>query len=100
MATGTPDTPILGGIYDADSDSYISLPGETNSERKPAFHQLDIRLDKTFRTDKYSLNAYLEVLNIYNRKNPEAFFYNFDFTQKGTFTGLPILPVLGLKGEF
>jgi TonB family protein len=99
-ATGTPDTPILGGIYDADSDSYISLPGETNSERVPAFHQLDLRIDKTFRKDRYSIDMYLEVLNVYNRKNPEGFFYNFDFTQKGTFTGLPILPVLGVRGEF
>lgn len=99
-STGNPDTPIVGGIFDSDDGSYFPVNGDTNSIRVPAFHQLDLRVDKTFRYDRWKLAAYLELLNTYNRQNPEAFFYNFDFTQQGTFNGLPILPVLGVRGEF
>jgi hypothetical protein len=37
-----------------------------NQERLNAFHQLDIRVDKTFFWDKWSLNLYVDLQNIYN----------------------------------
>ncbi|MDQ3050433.1 MAG: TonB-dependent receptor [Bacteroidota bacterium] len=44
-----------------------------NSERSPAFHQLDIRIDKTWFREKWSLNLYLDIQNLYNfkSKNPD-----------------------------
>jgi TonB family protein len=99
-ATGLPDTPVLGGIYDADNDFYFGVDGAQNSIRLPAFHQLDVRVDKTFRFPNWTFSAYLEVMNLYNRQNPEGVFFNFDFTQQQFFNSLPILPVFGVKGEF
>ncbi len=39
---------------------------ELNSERIDAFHQLDVRVDKVWFFEKWSLNLYLDVQNVYN----------------------------------
>ena len=43
---------------------------------------------------------YLDVQNVYYQSNVEAVGYNFDYSQQAYVTGLPILPSLGIKGEF
>jgi TonB family protein len=98
--SGNPQTPILDSIYDADSDGYIPLSGEYNSDRLPDFHALDIRLDKDFNFRRWKLTFYVDVMNVYNRKNPEATIYNFDYTEKTWLYGLPIIPNLGFKAQF
>ena len=52
---------------------------------------------EAFQTWQFS--AYLDVLNIYNRGNPEGVSYNYNYTKQSIVTGLPILPVLGIRGE-
>jgi len=99
-ATGNPTTPVLGGIYDADSDTYLPVFGVVNSARIPAFHQLDIRVDKQWIFRTWKLRLYLDVQNAYNRQNPEFVMYNFNDTRHQYMPGLPIIPSLGLKGEF
>jgi hypothetical protein len=37
---------------------------------------------------------------VYYQQNVEAYGYNFDYTQRRGISGLPIIPSLGLKGEF
>jgi hypothetical protein len=39
-----------------------------NSLRLKAFHQLDVRADKEFFFDKWSLNLYIDIQNLYNFK--------------------------------
>ena len=46
------------------------------------------------------LNAYLDIQNVYNQQNPEGISYKFDYTCTSERSGLPIVPILGLKGEF
>ena len=98
--SGNPDTPVINSIYDSDSDNYIPLQGPYNSERLPAFHALDIRIDKDFNFRRWKLTVYLDLMNIYNRKNPESKVYNFDYTEQTFLYGLPILPNLGFKAQF
>jgi outer membrane receptor protein involved in Fe transport len=98
--TGNPSTPLLGGIYDADADFWLFVPGRLNSARTPPFHQLDVRIDKTFTFKTWTLAIYLDVQNAYNRKNPEGEIYNFDYTDRAYVHGLPIIPSLGVKGAF
>lgn len=45
---------------------------EINTERLPASHQLDIRIDKKYFIKKTVLNIYADVQNIYNRKTKLA----------------------------
>lgn len=47
----------------------ISDVNKLNSERIPAYHQLDLRVDKVWYFNKWSLNLYLDIQNIYNFKS-------------------------------
>ena len=98
--SGNPETPIMTAIYDADSDSYIPLQGTYNSDRLPSFHALDIRIDKDINFRRWKLTFYLDIQNVYNRKNPEATIHNFDYTEKTFLYSLPILPNIGFKAQF
>jgi hypothetical protein len=39
------------------------------------------------------------VQNVYNRENTEDIGYNYDFSDNQPLPGLPILPILGIRGE-
>jgi hypothetical protein len=98
--TGTLYTPCVGGVLNAAAGSYACVSAETFSERLPAFHQLDVRVDKKWSFDTWALTAYLDLQNVYNRANPAAIDYNYNYTQSTTLSGLPILPNIGVRGEF
>jgi len=99
--SGNPYTPCEGGLYSSTSSSYLCVNGPTNSGRLPPFHQLDIRVDKTWTFQSFKLGAYLDLINAYNRSNPDFIEYNYDKTQKRPVSGsLPIVPSLGIRGEF
>jgi TonB family protein len=100
IISGDPDTPITGARYLAQSDAYLPIFGPTNSVRMPLFHQLDVRVDKVWTYDNWQLDAYLDVLNVYNHRSIEGIQYSYDYSQSAYFRGLPILPTLGLKGSF
>jgi hypothetical protein len=90
-----------GSLFHAPSGVYTPIPfAGTFSERLPLFHQLDLRIDKSWQFSKWTLSAYLDVQNVYNHANSEGLQYNFNFTTRQYVSGLPILPSLGLRGEF
>lgn len=100
LVSGNPNTPVVGSVYNGTTDQYDPIFGAVNSGRNGAFNQLDLRVDKRWIYENWILNAYLDIQNVYNRQNPEGIEYNFDFTQQRAFTGLPILTIIGLRGEF
>ncbi|MGE4232727.1 MAG: carboxypeptidase-like regulatory domain-containing protein [Bacteriovoracia bacterium] len=99
-STGNPATPIVGGIFDSDNDVYLPIRGALYSTRLDPFYQLDFRVDKKFVFDNWILSAYLDIQNVTNRKNSESLVYAYDYTQSEKVSGLPFLPIFGLKGEF
>jgi hypothetical protein len=100
--TGRPTTPTIHpyDIYSADGNRYFPTAGATNSARLQDFNQLDLRLEKVFPFPSWSFSAYVDVQNVYNRKNTEATFYDYRFRTQYAVPGIPILPVLGVKGSF
>jgi len=98
--TGNPTTPIVGAYFDANTDRYTALNGTPFSARLPAFNQLDLRVDKLWTFDKWRFSIYLDVQNVYNADNPEAVDYNYNFTLQNPVSGLPLLPILGIRGDF
>ena len=99
LVSGSPTTPIVGSIYDANSDLYIPINGATNSDRNPFFHRLDLRIEKTWRFADWKFALYLDVQNVYNRQNPEGISYSYDYRQSAVISGLPIIPSIGVRGE-
>ncbi len=98
--SGSPYTPTVGGVMDYDAGAYAPVVAEPpQSARLPAFHQLDVRVDKTWQFTNWNLTAYLDVQNAYNHQNSEGVAYNYDFSQQKSQTGLPILPIFGIRGE-
>jgi TonB family protein len=100
LVTGSPTTPVTGGIYDANGFSYAQVNGARASARNPYFHQLDVRVDKTFTFSWGNLGLFLEVINAYNAQNQEGVQYNYNYTESAPVTGLPIFPNLGLRVEW
>ena len=100
LVSGNPTTSMLGAMFDVDSPMYFPVSGEYMGSRVPAFHQLDIRIDKEFIFRKWRLTAYLEIMNVYNRANPEALIYNFDYTEQDYLSSLPFIPNMGVRAEF
>jgi len=99
-ASGYPRTPVVDSYFDSRTATYQPVLGAKNSIRIPEFVELDVRLAKRFKLQTSSLEIYLDVQNVTNRKNPEEIAYNADYTQRRYIEGLPILPVLGIKWEF
>jgi TonB family protein len=100
LVTGSPETPVVGSVFDADLNQYQCQYGSPNSARKPTFHQLDVRVDRTWTFRLWELSAYLDVQNVYNAENPEATIYDYRCRGSESIRGLPILPILGVKGMF
>lgn len=98
--TGSPYTPDVGGVMDYDAGTYAPIGStQRNSARVPSFHQLDLRADKTWKFSAWQLSAYLDVQNVYAHQNAEGISYNYNYSKRSVVPGLPILPIIGLRGE-
>jgi len=99
--TGNLYTPCNGGIFSSSATQYLCVSSPNAQERLPPFHQLDVRVDKRWVFSSFTLGVYLDLINAYNRTNPDFMGYNFDYSQSRPETGsLPIVPSLGVRGEF
>ncbi|WP_428263314.1 TonB-dependent receptor domain-containing protein [Haliangium sp.] len=100
LATGRPDTPVFDGTFDGDSGLYEPREGAELSDRRELFHQIDVRVEKTWLFDYFRISAYLDVQNLLNVDNVEAIQYDYRYRERAPVTSLPILPTLGVKGEW
>jgi hypothetical protein len=100
--TGRAITPVTHpyDLYSVDANRFYPTNGVFRSARLPPFHQLDLRVQKDFLFRSWTLSIYLDVQNAYNAHNSEATIYDYRFRQRLLVPGIPILPLLGLKGAF
>jgi hypothetical protein len=98
LVSGNPTTLYKDGVYNNEDGGYLNARGTEG--RLPAFHQLDLRVDKTFTYKRLLVNVYLDVINVYNHQNPEAIVYSYNLQQNTVQAGLPIIPSLGTRLEF
>ena len=90
----------MPALYVADAGAYAPLQGEPFSERLPLFHQLDLRVDKRWQIENWRFGAYLDMQNVYNNAAVEDIAYNYNFSKQTYTTGLPMIPSIGVRGEF
>lgn len=96
--TGTPVTPV---VFQTEEGRLLPRLGETNSERVPPFHSLDVRISKDYLSRRWSLTAYLQIINLYFRNNVQEYSYD---SSKGYArveeSYLPFTPTFGLVATF
>ena len=91
-STGRPYTP-----YNSDGTQNVV---DYNSLRFPANHSLDIRVDKFWFFSGWSLITYIDIQNIYNRKNITGVRWD-ERTQSPEFNeAIGILPTIGISAVF
>jgi hypothetical protein len=106
--TGNPATPVVGSVYNEHSHGYEQVLGPKKSERMPAHFQLDVKIGKTFRWDKWLLSTYLEVFNASYPfyRSPQEYVYNddpYDYRlgrPDRRIVSQVIVPSLGVRAEF
>jgi outer membrane receptor protein involved in Fe transport len=101
FASGNPYTPVVGTIKKG--GLFYVIDGARNSDRYPDYHKLDIRIDKKFVFNSFTLTAYLDLWNIYNRTNVLSYTYSTDaagnITQNERLD-FGLLPIIGLTAQF
>jgi TonB family protein len=99
VVSGTLTRFPLGSVHDLDTTNYLRL-GESQRERLPYFHQLDIRVDRKWVFEQFSMTTYVDLLNVYNNQNVEGVQADYRSREVQAIPSLPFVPVLGLSGEF
>jgi outer membrane receptor protein involved in Fe transport len=94
---GTPYTPFDMQLSVQKDNSYFDLT-RINTLRYPSYHRLDVRAEKRFSLRGWALSVYLEVQNLYNRKN--VYYRFWEDGREQTVYFLPIVPLIALQAEF
>jgi TonB family protein len=100
LISGSPLTPVVASVYDANNDYYRPIYGAVNSARNPLFHQLSIRVEKAWKFQAWQIAGYIDVQNLYNHRSQEALQYSYNYAQSKPVQGLPVLPSIGVRAEF
>lgn len=103
--SGWPTTGLELVEIGADPDGepvYEATPGPRNAERLPTFASVDMRVSRRFDVPRGSLLAFLEVSNLFNRRNVCCIDWdiNDDGLERGLDYWTPFLPAIGVLWEF
>ncbi len=101
FASGNPYTPVIGVVKKG--GIFYLVDGAVNSARYPDYHKLDIRVDKQFILEGWSITAYLDLWNVYARDNIMS--YNYKADVNGTIVMTPkydfgVMPIVGVTAKF
>jgi outer membrane receptor protein involved in Fe transport len=98
LYSGLPATLAVGAVFDSDRNLYEPVFGPTNADRAPMHHQLDLRIDRSWKWGPVDMTAFLDVQNVYLNQSVAGYSYSYDYSQRIEFKSLPIIPSLGLRG--
>jgi outer membrane receptor protein involved in Fe transport len=102
------DLVLVESGLDSDGESInVAVPGPRNEFRHPTFASIDVRLSRKFKVRRGSLLAFVEISNLFNRRNVccidwdleedalgnEALEHSLDYW-------MPLLPAIGVLWEF
>lgn len=98
-AGGRPYTPLdpeASALY----NRTILDDSRINAERLPAYHSLNLRVDRRFHFSRTALVTYASIWNVYNRRNIAAVYWNGVTRSEDTILQWGMMPVIGLEYEF
>ncbi len=108
--TGWPKTGldlVAAGIDPNGEPIYVAIPGPRNAARHPTFASVDLRLSRRFDVRRGSLLAFVEVSNVFNRRNVCCLDWDLADDAAGNPTlehsldyWMPLLPAIGVLWEF
>lgn len=98
-ATGLPYTPITGGLYEGDTDTYSPVLGATNSARLPNYQKFDVHLERRFTLNTWTLVAFVEMWVVPPANNAMYLVYSYDYSQSAVVSGPPLFPLFGLRAD-
>ncbi len=91
-ATGNPYTP-----YNFNGTQNVS---DYLTKRLSPTHSLDLRVDRRWNFDNWTLIAYIDVQNVYNNKNVNSVKWDYKKMQIDKQADIGILPSIGISLEF
>ena len=87
--------------------AFYEVYGGFKGSRYPAYHRLDIRINRHFNTAHGRFTTFLQVINVYNRKNIQAIDVDVVENQSGKFDIVQdneywfgLMPALGISWDF
>ncbi len=92
FASGRPYTPF--------QTNGTQLVADYNSRRLKSAHSLDLRVDRRWNFQGWSLITYLDIQNIYNQKNLSGIRWDRQKNQVDESSSIGILPSIGISAEF
>jgi TonB family protein len=100
LASGRPGTKVIGSTFQADCGCYDAVTTGARTVRIPTFMQLDVRAEKRWLFERWSIGVYLDIINVTNRKNSEGTDYDYRYRESVPVTGFPFFPNLGVRGTW
>lgn len=82
--------------------TYAVQLGPRNGSRYPTYHRLDVSFRKDMTKSWGTLSPYVNLVNVYNKKNVLFYFYEYDRIPavRSGISMFPVLPTLGLEVRF
>jgi len=112
-STGFPYTPILAIQRDVEAPSnplanYTIINAAHNSARYPYYMRFDIRLSYLYETRGHSFSAYLDLINVGNRRNYYMYDWRYEkssdqsdgYVRRSVIYMMPFLPSFGISLSF
>lgn len=81
MRPGLYYTPITGGEFDPNVQSFRPLFGEYNSLRYQDYRRFDLSLNKVIFNRGNMLVLFATLTNIFNKNNESGFLYSYDYSE-------------------
>ncbi len=92
LSSGSPYTP-----FESNGTQLLSNYFKNNF---PVNHSLDIRVERRWNFEQMALITYLDVQNIYNRKNQTSIRWDYEKNKVKEESSIGILPSIGISLEF
>jgi hypothetical protein len=108
--SGMPYTPVPGKYahYEWDfhnnelTNEIYNRKGAKNSARYPAYHRMDVSIQKQWELFGLHNKPYLQIVNVYNRQNVFFYFWDHDSnpSKLAVVKMFPFLPTIGVEFDF